>query len=99
MTCLWLNAVVRDSKMKPIGLCGTGIELDSFIDKCYESLDESIGMYFFNETKEIEGIPVISHDDHSIEKDALVMPDSFFCTGQPSAARFPEESGQCRTVF
>lgn len=55
MTCLWLNAVVRDAKMKPIGLCGTGIELDSFIDKCYESLDETIGMYFFNETKEITG--------------------------------------------
>ena len=55
MTCLWLNAVVRNSKMKPIGLCGTGIELDGFISKCYESLSSSIDMYFFNEAKEITG--------------------------------------------
>jgi len=55
MTCLWLNAVMRDKKMKPIGISGTGIELDSFINKCYESLDDSIIMYFFNDTKEITG--------------------------------------------
>ena len=55
MTCLWLNAVVRNSKMKPIGMCGTGIELDGFISKCYESLSSSIDMYFFNEAKEITG--------------------------------------------
>ena len=55
MTCLWLNAVVRDDNKKPIGMCGTGIELDGFIDKCYESLDENITMYFFNDLKEITG--------------------------------------------
>ena len=54
-TCLWLNAVVRDSKKKPIGMCGTGIELNGFISKCYESLSSNISMYFFNETKEITG--------------------------------------------
>ena len=54
-TCLWLNAVVRDEKMKPIGMCGTGIELDSFIGKCYDSLDDFIGMYFFNDGREITG--------------------------------------------
>jgi methyl-accepting chemotaxis protein len=41
--------------MKPIGLCGTGIELDGFISKCYESLSSNIDMYFFNEAKEITG--------------------------------------------
>ena len=55
MTCLWLNAVVRDEKMKPIGLAGTGIELDNFINKCYESLDDKITMYFFNDAREITG--------------------------------------------
>ncbi len=54
-TCLWLNAVVRDEKMKPIGLAGTGIELDNFIFKCYESLDDNISMYFFNDNREITG--------------------------------------------
>ena len=57
MTCLWLNAVVRDSAKKPIGLCGTGIELDGFINKCYESLSKNINMYFFNDSKEITGAP------------------------------------------
>ena len=55
MTCLWLNAVMRDKKMKPIGMSGIGIELDSFIEKCYESLEDSFSMFFFNETKEITG--------------------------------------------
>ena len=55
MTCLWLNAVIRNSKMKPIGICGTGIELDGFINKCYESLSDTIDMYFFNDSKEITG--------------------------------------------
>ncbi len=55
MTCLWLNAVMRDEKMKPIGLSGTGIELDNFIDTCFESLSENIGMYFFSDDKEITG--------------------------------------------
>ncbi len=54
-TCLWLNAVVRDGKMKPIGLAGTGIELDNFISKCYESLDANTSMYFFNDSREITG--------------------------------------------
>ncbi len=56
MTCLWLNAVMRDAKKKPIGLSGTGIELDAFINSCYQSLNDKITMYFFNEAKEITGV-------------------------------------------
>ncbi len=55
MTCLWLNAVVRDKKNKPIGMCGTGIELDSFLDKSFEGLKDGYDMYFFNPSKEITG--------------------------------------------
>lgn len=55
MTCLWLNAVVRDSNNKPIGICGTGIELDSFLNKSFEGLKEGFDMYFFNPEKEITG--------------------------------------------
>ena len=54
-TCLWLNGVVRDEKGNPIGMAGTGIELDNFIDKCYETLDENLNMYFFNSSKEVTG--------------------------------------------
>ena len=56
MTCLWLNAVMRDEKKKPIGMSGTGIELDPFLNTCFESLNEKITMYFFNEAKEITGV-------------------------------------------
>ena len=55
MTNLWLNAVVRDSKRKPIGMCGTGIELDTFIDKSYEGISDDYQMIFFNSSKEITG--------------------------------------------
>lgn len=54
-TCLWLNAVMRDSKKKPIGMSGTGIELDPFLNKCFNSLSDKITMHFFNEGKEITG--------------------------------------------
>ncbi len=63
MTCLWLNAVVRDSKKNPIGMTGTGIELDSFTGKSFEDLNKDFSMYFFNEGKEITG---------SLEKRLLV---------------------------
>ena len=53
MTCLWLNAVVRDENNKPLGMAGTGIELDGFINKCYETLEDEINMYFFNDDKEV----------------------------------------------
>jgi len=55
MTCLWLNAVVKDEKGKPIGMAGTGIELDNFIGKCYKTLGKGLNLYFFNEDKEITG--------------------------------------------
>ncbi|WP_407429479.1 methyl-accepting chemotaxis protein [Treponema sp.] len=53
MTCLWLNGVVRDENKKPIGMTGTGIELDNFINKCYETLGNDFTMYFFNKDMEI----------------------------------------------
>ena len=55
MTCLWLNAVVRDESGKAIGMAGTGIELDNFINKCYKTLGKGVNLYFFNENKEITG--------------------------------------------
>ena len=54
-TCLWLNGVVRNEKGNPIGMAGTGIELDNFIGQCYETLDPAINMYFFNSNKEVTG--------------------------------------------
>ena len=55
MTCLWLNGVVRDEDGTPLGMSGTGIELDNFIAKSYETLKDDLKMYFFNDNKEITG--------------------------------------------
>ncbi len=83
MTCLWLNAVVRDEKKNPIGMCGTGIELDSFTDKSFEGLGEDYSMYFFNDSKEITGaldkkllvdkVHVDSIYDKDVDFDYLMM--------------------------
>ena len=55
ITCLWLNGVVRDESGVPIGMAGTGIELDNFIAKSYETIEDGLKMYFFNSDKEITG--------------------------------------------
>ena len=54
-TCLWVNAVVRDKNGKPIGMAGTGIPLQNFIDSMYHGLDEHVTMYLFNDKDEITG--------------------------------------------
>ena len=68
MTCLWLNAVVKDEKGKPIGMAGTGIELDNFINKCYKTLGKGVNLYFFNENKEITG----AQDKHLLLEKASI---------------------------
>ncbi len=54
-TCLWVNAVVRDNAGKPIGIVGTGIPLQNFIDEMYNGLDKQVTMFLFNEKDEVTG--------------------------------------------
>ena len=54
-TMLWVNAVVRNKAGQPIGIAGSGIPLDSFINDMYEDLDPSLIMYLFNDDHEITG--------------------------------------------
>lgn len=51
-TNLWINALVFDENRKPMGIAGTGITLDTFVDDVYRNLDPAVTMYFFN-TKHI----------------------------------------------
>jgi len=54
-TNLWINAPVFDSRHKPIGILGTGINLTTFIDSIYKDYKSKATLYFFNEGGEITG--------------------------------------------
>ena len=71
-TMLWVNAVVRDSSGKPIGMVGTGIPLQNFIDTMFNGLDKHTTMYLFNDKDEITGAL-----DSSILKDKINIYDKF----------------------
>jgi methyl-accepting chemotaxis protein len=52
---LWINAPVFNSKNKPIGIVGTGIDLTSFTSSIYKNYAETADLYFFNNAGEITG--------------------------------------------
>jgi len=52
---LWINAVVRNSAGKPVGIVGTGIDLTSFADAIYKNYTGKAELYFFNALGEITG--------------------------------------------
>jgi methyl-accepting chemotaxis protein len=55
VTNLWINAPVFDSRHKPIGILGTGIDLTTFIDSIYRDYKGRAALYFFNDAGEITG--------------------------------------------
>ena len=54
-TLLFINAPVFDSKQKPIGLLGTGIDLTEFINSIYQNYKGEAALYLFNNLGEITG--------------------------------------------
>ncbi len=50
---LWVNAVVRNDRNKGIGIAGTGIPLDNFIDSMYRGLDKELDLYLYNSEYEV----------------------------------------------
>jgi len=54
-TNLWINAPVFDSRHKPIGILGTGIDLTTFINSIYKGYTDKAALYFFNSDGEITG--------------------------------------------
>ena len=56
-TYLWINATVFDDDREPVGIVGTGIQLDSFLESIYKNVSESTSgrLYFFNNAGEITG--------------------------------------------
>jgi len=55
VTNLWINAPVFNSKHKPIGILGTGINLSEFVNAIYEDNTGEEDFYLFNSAGEITG--------------------------------------------
>jgi methyl-accepting chemotaxis protein len=55
VTNLWINAPVFDSRHRPIGVLGTGINLTVFIDSIYQHQAGKDTLYLFNAAGEITG--------------------------------------------
>jgi signal transduction histidine kinase/CheY-like chemotaxis protein/HPt (histidine-containing phosphotransfer) domain-containing protein len=55
VTNLWINAPVFDSKHKPIGILGTGVNLSAFVNAVYKNYTSKAELYFFNAAGEITG--------------------------------------------
>ena len=55
LTMIWINAPVRDENNKPIGMVGTGIELDGYVKDLFEGLPEDVDMYIYDTKKTILG--------------------------------------------
>jgi len=55
VTNLWINVPVFDSKHKPLGILGTGINLSGFVNAVYKSYTREAELYFFNAAGEITG--------------------------------------------
>ena len=55
VTNLWINAPVFDSRHRPVGILGTGINLSEFIDSIYQDYTGDAALYFFNSDGEITG--------------------------------------------
>jgi len=52
---LWINAPVFDNAGNPVGMVGTGIELNEFVESIYRNVDERTELYFFNHSGKIFG--------------------------------------------
>jgi len=55
VTNLWINATVLDGRHKPVGIIGTGINLDDFINNVYKNYSGTADMFFFKADGEITG--------------------------------------------
>ncbi|MBQ2552185.1 MAG: hypothetical protein II563_05005 [Treponema sp.] len=52
-TLMWIDILVYDENKKAIGLAGTGVELDDFVNSMYKTLDDGVTMYMYNGNREI----------------------------------------------
>ena len=54
-TKLWINTLVFSKSGTPVGVAGTGLTLDDFVNRTYEGLPDFVDTYFFDESKVVVG--------------------------------------------
>ena len=73
-TFMWINVLVYNEAKKVVGITGTGVELNDFVEEMYRTLDEGVVMYMYNSSGEISAS--LNLDD--LEKKipvTTIMPD------------------------
>lgn len=65
VTKVWFNILVKDSEGRNIGLAGTGLALNSFLDKFINSHDKGVTPIIINATGDIQAYPDPTLIDYS----------------------------------
>ena len=91
---LWINAPVFDSKKKPIGILGTGIDLTTFAESIYQNYSGDAGLYLFNGAGEITGAK-----DMSLVTSKALIGDVLGKTGAEMLSRAKELSQDGMKTF
>ncbi|MBQ2080416.1 MAG: methyl-accepting chemotaxis protein [Treponema sp.] len=52
-TFMWINVLVYDAGKKVVGITGTGVELNDFVDSMYKSLEDGVTMYMYNSNGDV----------------------------------------------
>lgn len=85
---LWVDAIVRDSYGKGIGLVGTGVDLSDFVDMMYQNLESKFQMFFYNKDGEITG----AADTQLLEDKAKILDVVPELENLEDAERFPSQN-------
>ena len=54
-TKLWINTIVYGPSNNPVGIAGTGISLDAFINQAFSDMPDLMLVYFFDKNMKITG--------------------------------------------
>jgi methyl-accepting chemotaxis protein len=82
VTNLWINAPVFDSRHRPIGILGTGINLTNFINSIYKNYTSDAELLFFNAEGEITGAR-----DSTLVAEKAILDKELGSTGEKILAR------------
>lgn len=66
-TLMWIDILVYDETKKAIGLAGTGVELDDFVNAMYSSLEKDVTMYMYNGNREIAASTDLSDLENKVK--------------------------------
>ena len=65
---IWINAIVKDNNGKVIGIVGTGIELEEYVDNLFSGVDKDFAMYLYEDKGKIIG----SQNEEDVRKETFI---------------------------